>query len=176
MEENKIIEIKTNVELIKPYLESIGYDFTIRDTYDKFAFHLASRDDLRYLSFGIMRYKMNKYSDLDKYENEFGQIIYDKNGNVLSECLKEKSPYCFFFGGETITYGTIPESSIFMDDFALFTFEDNSKMLKYKIDVMEAILARYTSYQIRCQKLLGENALLKRRLSEQEWVSEILTR
>ena len=32
-------------------------------------------------------------------------------------------------------------------------------MLKYKIDVMQAILSRYTSYQIRCQKLLGENAL-----------------
>lgn len=32
-------------------------------------------------------------------------------------------------------------------------------MLKYKIDVMDAILARYTSYQIRCQKLLGENAM-----------------
>ena len=33
-------------------------------------------------------------------------------------------------------------------------------MLKYKIDVMQAITDRgYTSYQIRNQKLLGENAL-----------------
>ena len=33
-------------------------------------------------------------------------------------------------------------------------------MLTYKIDVMQAITDRgYTSYQIRNQKLLGENAL-----------------
>lgn len=32
-------------------------------------------------------------------------------------------------------------------------------MIVYKIDVMEAMLKRYTSYQIRQQKLLGENAL-----------------
>ncbi|MBO7248322.1 MAG: helix-turn-helix domain-containing protein [Bacteroidaceae bacterium] len=32
-------------------------------------------------------------------------------------------------------------------------------MLKYKFDVLQAILDRYTSYQIRQKKLLGENAL-----------------
>lgn len=32
-------------------------------------------------------------------------------------------------------------------------------MLKYKFDVLQAILDRYTSYQVRQKKLLGENAL-----------------
>ena len=36
----------------------------------------------------------------------------------------------------------------------------DQNMLKYKIDVLQAITeAGYTSYQIRKEKLLGENAL-----------------
>lgn len=42
----------------------------------------------------------------------------------------------------------------------LFLSQEDNFMLIYKIDVMQAITEKgYTSYQIRREKLLGENAL-----------------
>ena len=76
----RILEIKKDIEIIKPYLESIGYDFSEKNPKDQMAFKISRKDNLRYLAFRILRsvevksfYEINEEVDDKEY---FGQVVY----------------------------------------------------------------------------------------------------
>lgn len=139
MEKSKIdkLKLEIDVETIKPYLIDKGYDFTMHNEYDKFAYHVARKDDIRYLAFGIWRYQGEIFGDPD-YKYEYGQIIFDINGRVLLDCIKTKSEKCFFWFGIPETYEEIDSSDIFMDDIVLITEQKNFRDLpNYSIYKLE---------------------------------------
>ena len=130
------LSLKMDVEIIKPYLTSKGYDFTSHDDLDHFAYHVARKGDVRYLSFGTGYFDGYIFGEAD-YKYDFGQIIYDINGNVLLDCLKTKSSHCRFWLGRQETYEEIESSDIFMDDIAFITEEKISDIPYYSIYKME---------------------------------------
>lgn len=118
--------IESDVEIIKPYLTSLGYNFNNISPNDLFTYMIAKKGYLRYLFFGIKRYDGCYLGDFDYKTEATGQIIYDINGNVLLECTKERTGYPEYhcdndYYVSNNHYMEIDPSNIFMDDIALIT-------------------------------------------------------
>lgn len=120
MENNRMEELKMDVEIIKPYLISKGFDLTPRHECDRAGYYVARKENLRYLAFGILHYDPNPLC-VDEYKKgDCGQIVYDVDGNVLVDCIDNRSDKCLFWLGEGGHYEEIDSSYVFMDDYVLF--------------------------------------------------------
>lgn len=130
------LKLKMDVEIIRPYLESNGFDLTPKHEYDRAGYYVARRGNLRYLAFGILRYDPNPLC-IDEYKKgDCGQIVYDVDGNVLVDCIDNRSDNCVFLLGDAEHYEEIDSSYVFMDDYVLFDghkhwkspFDDTTKV------------------------------------------------
>ena len=110
--------IRSDVEIIKPYLISKGYDFSNKSGKDIFAYNVARKDNLRHLSLGIFHYLGEKNYD-SEYDSKFCQIIYDTEGKVLLDCVNYKSQYLIRWGWSPESLEEHDPSYTFMDDYVL---------------------------------------------------------
>ena len=129
-------KIKKDVEIIKPYLISKGYDFSNKSGSDIFAYNIARKDNLIYLSLGMFYYLGEEYYE-PKYDSKFCQIIYDTNGKVLLDCIKYKSNNCIRIGWHPETWIEHDPSYIFMDDYVLIDKIEHSDIPYYSIYKLE---------------------------------------
>lgn len=123
MENKKIEELKLriDVEIIRPYLESKGFNLTPKHDYDIASYYVARQGDIRYLAFGIYRYNPDAFG-LEDYElGDCGQVVYDVNGKVLLDCVDRRADLCSFLLGCKEHYEEIEPSDVFMDDYILIS-------------------------------------------------------
>ena len=121
------LKLKMDVEIIKPYLISKGFDLTPRHEYDRAGYYVARKENLRYLAFGILHYDPNPLC-IDEYKiGDCGQIVYDVDGNVLVDCIDNRSDKCLFWLGDAGHYEEIDSSYVFMDDYVLFDGHEHWK-------------------------------------------------
>ena len=125
--------IKKDVEIIKPYLEKKGVNFSKKHKYDISAYYIARKDDIRYLAFGIGNYDDSK-EFYGGYNATFGQIVYDIYGNVLIDYEKKKARFCYLYGGHD-TYEEVNADKVFSSSgMALIgDYDDRSRKTLYKV-------------------------------------------
>lgn len=130
------LKLKMDVEIIRPYLISKGLNLTPKHKGDLASYYVARRGNLRYLAFGILHYDPNPLC-IDEYKKgDCGQIVYDVDGNVLVDCIDNRSDKCLFWLGDAEHYEEIDSSYVFMDDYVLFDghrhwkspFDDTTKV------------------------------------------------
>lgn len=114
------LKLKMDVEIIRPYLISKGLNLTPRHKCDRVSYYVARRGNLRYLAFGILRYDTSLMGSTDYKKGDCGQIVYDVDGNVLIDCIDNRSDKCIFWGRDAEHYEEIDSSYVFMDDYVLF--------------------------------------------------------
>lgn len=114
------LKLKMDVEIIRPYLISKGFDLTPKKKYDRASYYVAKKGNLRYLAFGILRYDPSILEIDDYKKGDCGQIVYDVDGNVLIDCIDNRSDKCVFRGRDAEHYEEIDSSYVFMDDYVLF--------------------------------------------------------
>ena len=129
MEKDSIEELnlKLDVAIIKPYLKSKGFDLTPKHEYDRIAYYVARKGDIRYLAFGIDHYNPDDFGLTDYELGCCGQIVYDVNGNVLLDCIDKRSELCSFWLKDAEHYEEIKSSDVFMDDYILLSVHSHWK-------------------------------------------------
>ena len=130
------LSIKNDIEIIKPYLISKGYDFLVKSEYDIFSYAVARKDDKRYLSFGIFNYNGELFG-APNYDCEFGQIIYDTNGKILLDCVKCDSINIEYDYEKKENYIELDSSDIFMDDYVVISKINESFVPYYSVYKLE---------------------------------------
>ncbi len=137
MDDNiKELELKRDFEIIKPYLTSLGYDFSLNHEYDLSAYYIARKDNLRYLSFKILNYIGDLFGEF-QYKSKFGQIIYDINGNILLDCINKSSKKSYCLHGTKRYYNELDSNYIFMDNYVLIDTLDKNDCKTYSIYKLE---------------------------------------
>ena len=118
IENEKNINAEKDFNIIRPYLEKIGYDFKT-DDYSKYVkIYIARKDDIRYLAFGIHRFEgMPFWSEVD--ETKYGQVVFNTKGDVLLDCVKEEMPGFRFNLDYGYEYDELDSSRVFNHDKVL---------------------------------------------------------
>ena len=128
---DKLAELKKDVEIIKPYLISKGYDFNFYANKGLISFGICKKDNIRLLVFG-----MNEDPSYMVSGEEFGQIVYDTDGNILLDCLDKRNDDCWFHGYKKEDYYEICPDGIFIDDLLIisnYKYQDDHEYSIYEL-------------------------------------------
>ncbi len=127
----KEIELQIDVEIIKPHLKKIGYDFEKKSKNDFVKYTIARKGDMRYLAFSINK-DVGEFTT--EYSSTCGQIIYDVNGNVLLECVPDTPCYyddIYRSSEDNNQYKEIDPANVFIDDETVLLGDDNEKLFRH---------------------------------------------